>query len=143
MTDDPGPGWWLTESGEWRQGNAPEGWWQASDLHWYPPSAPSAAASDSGLTSPAGSAPASATVTLQRRWFIALLAGLFLLGAGLGVAGAADDDDELGEELAAAQDELDDIITNDFVTDGPVIVEIAESDVAFSSQGCGEWEPTE
>lgn len=42
------------------------------------------------------------------------------------------------ERLSGLSGELGDIIANG-IPDGPVVVEIAGSDVAFSSQGCGTW----
>jgi hypothetical protein len=42
--------------------------------------------------------------------------------------------------LSGVSGELDDIVTNDLPT-GRAIVEIAESDFAFSSRDCGEWTP--
>lgn len=42
------------------------------------------------------------------------------------------------ERLSGVSGELDDIIANDLAT-GSAIVELAESDYAFNSTGCGDW----
>ena len=55
-----------------------------------------------------------------------------------GQYGAPGGDSCYWERLSGLSGELDDIIANDLPT-GAAIVEIAASDVAFSSSGCGEW----
>ena len=41
--------------------------------------------------------------------------------------------------LSGTGGDLDDIITNNNVSEGQALVTIAESDVAFETNGCGEW----
>ncbi|MGC5628821.1 hypothetical protein ACPYO6_12070 [Georgenia sp. Z1344] len=47
------------------------------------------------------------------------------------------------ERLAGTSGELSDIIANDFTSNPGSIVTIAASDVAFSSNRCGSWEPVQ
>jgi hypothetical protein len=44
------------------------------------------------------------------------------------------------ERLAGLSGELEDIIANDLPA-GQVVVEIADTDAAFNSTGCGDWTP--
>jgi hypothetical protein len=45
------------------------------------------------------------------------------------------------ERLSAPDTELDSILANNIVSDGPVVADILAGDVAFNSSGCGEWVP--
>lgn len=47
------------------------------------------------------------------------------------------------ERLSGTSGEFGDIIANDFTYDPGSVVTIAASDVAFSSNGCGSWEPVQ
>ncbi len=43
--------------------------------------------------------------------------------------------------LSGTSGTFQDIIANEFVTEGSTIVTIAATDKAFTSEGCGQWEP--
>lgn len=70
--------------------------------------------------------------------------GLWLVGTDIqpGTYRATELDGCYWERLSGLDGTIDSIIANDFIIDsGQAVVEISESDVAFSSEGCGTWEP--
>lgn len=70
--------------------------------------------------------------------------GLWLVGSDIqpGTYRATDLDGCYWERLSGLDGSFDSIIANDFLDEsGQALVEIAGSDVAFSSEGCGTWEP--